>query len=430
MKCFKILCTGFFIFLLIPAKTDAQFFKKLGKTVRDVANKTLADGNSTDKQPADKTATKSVAVWNSKPTNSQESSFDFSKYNISVSPAGSASFIEGEYFMENYSTIEVKDNKIFPRVVVGVLSEKERLSESSEGSENDIAHIYENGTLINDVLLNKLDKSWLDLNKKYDWYFIKDVANIGDNNKYVVASKNKMGYIISFKGKTYGPYMVVSNMIIDRTGNKFYATVSPQLKDMENQKSYLVSNDGKLKPFEFGGDLLANIDFTEGCAIISPVTALATKITKEENEARQEALQKQMSDLMMNHPNESDVIFFNGKKLINILTSSPWLDVSGKNIFSIQVDATNNFLRGLYLNGKNIADARPAQGQAWSNEDGSNWAYVSNDGKKNHLIFKDGADIISCIHPREVNAGNKTFMVWFMYDRAKSDDIKLCYKEL
>lgn len=402
MKILKIFFAGFFIFLLVPEKTDAQFLKKLGKTVKELATKTLADDNSTSKtSDDDKSTSQSVAVFESKTTNSQESSFDFTKHNISVSNAGSASFIKGEYFMEKYSTIIVKDNKIFPRVVVGVLSEKERLSESGEGSENDVAHIYENGSRVNDVLLSKLDKTWLDINKKYDWYLIKEVSNMGDNNKYVMPGKNRQAYIISFNGKAYGPYLMVSKMIIDKTATRFYATVSPELKDVENQKAYLLSNDGKLKPIEFGGELLANINFTEGCTIISPVTALATKMAKEENETKHEALQKQWTDLMINHPEESDVIFFTGKKLTNILTATPWLDMSGTNIFSIQVDATNNFPRGLYVNGKNIADARPAMGQAWSNEDGSNWAYVSYDGAKSlsHLIFKDGTDITSILHP-------------------------------
>ena len=412
---------------------QAQFFKKLGKTVKEVANKTLSNDNSNNKTSTDDRSTaQSVAVLDSKVTNSKQSSFDYAKHNVTILKGGSASFIKGEYFKENYSTIEVKDNKIFPRVVVGVLSEKERLSESSEGSENDIAHIYENGSMVNDVLISKLDKSQIDINKKYDWYLIKEVANMGDKNKYVKPTKNKMAYTISFNGKTYGPYLMVSKMIIDKNGTRFFATVSPSMKDLENQKVFLLSNDGKLKPIGFGGELLANINFTEGCTIISPVTALVTKIAKEENEAKQEALQKQMEDLMMNHQNESDVEFFNGKRLTNILTATPWLDQSGNNIFSIQVDATNNFARGLYLNGKNIADARPTIGQAWSNEDGSNWAYVNYDGAKSlsHLIFKDGTDISSILHPRQVAVGDKTFMAWFMYNRANSDEILTCYKEL
>lgn len=432
MKTFKRLITVVISLLFLSAKAEAQFFKKLGKTVKEVAAKTLSDDNANGTTTTGNSNDESVAVLASKPTNSTKSSFDFAKYNIKVSKAGTASFIKGDYFIESYSNVQVKDGQIFPTIVVGKMTEAEKLSELGEGSDKDVVFIYENGVKKVETTVGHLDKNLHLLNKKYDWYLVKEVANSGDDNKYVLPSKNKMAYTISFKGKTYGPYLMVSKMILNKAGTRFYATVSPGMKDLENEKTYLLSNDGKLKPIEFGGELLANIDFTGGCTIVSPVTSLISKMTKEEDEGKQEALQKQIADLMMNHPNESDVIFFNGKKLSNILTATPWLDMSGTNIFSIRVDASDKFPRGLYLNGKNIANAEPAQGQAWCNEDGSNWAYLNYYGARSelHLTFQDGTDVSSVIHPQQVVAGNKTFIVWFMYDRTKSDDISMCYKEL
>lgn len=241
-----------------------------------------------------------------------------------------------------------------------------------------------------------------------------------------------MSYNIFMNGKTYGPYIMVSTMIIDNTKTRFYATVSLTEKDLENQKVYLLSNNGKLKPIDFGGGLLANINFTNGCTIISPATLLGSKIAKEENEAKQKVLQDQMTDAMMNHPNENSVIFFSGKKLPDILTATPWLDHSGNNLFSIKVDAGNGLEAGLYINGEKIADSKPQQGQAWCNADGSNWAYAEHDYKEGslHLIFKDGTNVPGVTHPRQIVAGDKNYIVWFMHDRTKSDVINRCSKEL
>jgi len=435
----KIIRTVIFLFLcliVIVPNSNGQLLKKLSKTVKQIASESISGDDKAVKTTSEEVASNGTEQESRQLSNtSAEPIIDFEKHGITVTKSGVASFNSGEYFMERYSSIQAKDNNIVPTVVVGLMTEKERLSELGEGSGSDAAIVYENGTKAQETTVDKLDKNLLLLNKKQDWYLIKEVANTGDKNKYIKVAKNGMGQLISFNSKTYGPYMMVSKMIIDKTQTHFYATVSPSMQDLENQKSYLLSSDGKLKPIEFGGELLANINFTNGCMILSPATRFASEIAKEENEAKQDALQKKMTDAMVNHPDESDVIFFNGKKLTNILTASPWLDISGNNLFSIKVDASGKFGAGLYLNGEKITDEKPSEGQAWCNADGTNWVYsVTHPQDKSydqiHLIFKDGTDIPRVIHPRQISVGNKTYMVWFMYDRAKSSEIEMCSKEL
>jgi hypothetical protein len=100
----------------------------------------------------------------------------------------------------------------------------------------------------------------------------------------------------------------------------------------------------------------------------------------------------------------------------------------------VKLDSEPGFPRGLYLNGKNVADGRPQPGQAWSNEGGTNWAYADIDFSDRehslHLYFKDGTNVPGVIHPREIFNGDKSYMVWFAYDRVASDAIICCSKEL
>jgi hypothetical protein len=432
MKIFKIFLVAIVSLFFVPATTHAQFLKKVAKTAKQVAKSTFSDDESPEKTSSDPAGTNQSEGSKSVLKKTDAQNIDFEKHQISVSVSATASFLAGEFFMENYSSIQAKDHKIIATVVVGVMTEEERLSESGDASEKDVAIIYENGRRKNETTIGNLDKDLLFLNKKYDWYPIKEVANGTESHQYIKPAKNGMSYNISINGKTYGPYLMVGKMIIDYTKTRFYATVSVTQKDLEDQKIYLLSNSGKLKPIDFGGELLANIDFTNGCTIISPVTLLVSKIAKEENEAKQKALQDQMADVMMNHPNENSVIFFDGKKLPNILTATPWLDHSGNNLFSIKVDQGNGLEAGLYLNGKKIEENEPGQGQGWCNADASNWAYAVHDYKEGalHLIFKDGTDVPGVIHPRQIVADGKNYIVWFMYDRTKSDEINMCSKEL
>lgn len=416
------------LFGLYPATIHAQFIKKLGKSVKQVGNAVLKDdkkssGNNDDTPAGEATGgntnqTKAAAV------------IDFTKYNIVSKTAGHAAFNAGEYFIENYSYILPDGDGLKSVVAVGVMDEKERLSELGEGSGKDVAVIYENGVKTATATISQLDKKNNVRSKKYDWYYINESRG-GNNDPYIkVGGANGMAYTIVFNGKKYGPYLLVFGMIVDNTKSRFYATVSVTRKDIEQQKTYLLSNDGKLKPVEFGGSLLANIDFSNGCTIIAPAARYAAMMAKEDNETKQEAIQQKMTDAMMNHQNENDIIFLDGRKMVNIYSSSPWLSQSGDNIFSVKEDGDEKLPAGLYLNGKNIANARPQPGEAWCNTEGTDWAYIKYESGGAHLIFKDGADIRSALHPRQIVAGNKNYIAWFMYSRAVSDEITICFKEL
>jgi len=422
----------FFLYLFLisgfmPVATQAQFLKKLGKTVKQIAQETVASDTAANNASAPSPKTASATSK----TASQMPAVDFEKHGIAVAHAGSASFNAGEGFLEEYSSVKIEDGKIIPIAPVLVLSESERLSEGDDVSGNDAVKIYEDGKPVKTTTLDALDKTAMKAeNEKYDWYAI--IENRDDtNNPYIKSAPNAMSFTITFNGKKYGPYMMALGMIVDKTKSRFYATVSVSQKDLEQRKMYLLSDDGKLRPLDLGGDLLANIDFSNACVVIPPATRYAYLMAKEDDEAKQQALQQQMTDAMMNHQNENDIAFLDGSKMSNMYTSSSWLGQTGNNIFSLKADSDEKRPAGLYLNGKVIAkDAHPQQGQAWCNGEGANWAYIDYKPDGDHLIFKDGTNITSAQHPRQIMLNGKSYMVWFMYNRAKSDEIILCSKAL
>lgn len=404
-----------------PILTQAQFLKKLGHTVKQVAKEAVAP------EETSQTASSASASPSLSPAASTPALPDARAHQITVLPAGLASFRAGEYFIEAYSFIKVSDEGFQPVVTVGQMTTKERLSELGEGSDEDVAYVYEGGKKVRTTTVAQLDSHQEAMNKQYDWYATPSIVNTGKEDQYV--KRAPLSVSIVFQGKKYGPYQLVSQMIVSEDKTRFFATVCPTIEDMQQQKSYLLSNDGKLKPIAFGGDLLANIFFTTGCMILSPATALASAMAREEDEAKQAALQQQMVEAMTQHPNENDVIFFDGRKLTGVITENKWLDQSGHNLFSTRADPGNGFKAGLYLNGKWIAADKPHEGHAWCNSDGTNWVYGSL-GEVEPLVFKDGTQVKEAIHPRQITLQGKSYLVWFMYDRTRSDEITFCSKPL
>ncbi len=429
-----------FIFLLlvsiylIPVSSSGQILKKLGRVAKEAAKAAVVtDANNTEKPVENSTAENTPpSIVKQKKADKNTNLFDYEKHGIKTSRVGSASLRSGEYFIERYSTVQSQNDHMLTTVVVGIMTRAEQLSELGEGSDKDIAFIYENGSKASETTVGKLDKKLLALNEKYDWYLIKEEAKGGADNKYIKPNINSNGYEISFNGKTYGPFIMVSNLIVDKTGTRFYASVFPSQKDLQNTNAYLLSNEGKLKPIAYGGDLFANIDFSNGCIVVPLVSELSLRMAKEKDESRQASIREQLTDAMINHPDKSNVIFFGGKKLSNVYTSSPWLDKSGNNIFSVNRNGDNGMESGLYLNGKKIADDHPQRGMAWCNENASNWAYWSSiaGDPKRYLIFKDGTKVSQVIHPRHLVINGKNYMVWFTYDPKDSDEIRLCTKEI
>ncbi|HEU4555935.1 MAG TPA: hypothetical protein VFS25_24025 [Chitinophaga sp.] len=426
MNTYRIFICIVFPFFMVPAASKAQFLKKLGNSVKQVAKEAVSNDNSADNAPYSNTSSTDHTTPGSKAALKAPAP-DFEKQGIAVMDAGSAAYNAGQYFIEQYSSVTPSVNGLKAIVAVGLMTGKERLSELGEGSGNDVAYIYENGRKTQTTTVGKLDGSLLTLNKKYDWYAMNNVVNTGNESRYI--KKSALSVSIVFNGKKYGPYKAVTQMIISKDNTKFFATVCPTINDLEQQKNYLLSNDGKLKPIAFGGDLLANRRFTTGCMILSPVTAIASRLAKEEDEKKQAVLQQQMTDAMMNHQNENDVIFFSGRELKGVITEYKWLDNSGNNLFSTKTDAGGGWEAGLYLNGKKIANDKPHEGHAWCNADATSWAYGSL-GEVEDLVFKDGTRVSKAYHPRQIEYGGKSYLVWFMYDRVQSAEIKMCSKAL
>lgn len=431
MKTISFLCFLITAVFLIPTTGNAQIFKKIGTVAKEAAKAAISGDPSVENSTGSRPVQQGHAARSKNARKEDKTKqFDFEKHQINLTNAGLASRSAGEYFLSDYSSIQSKNGVIHSIVVVGKMTEAERLSELGEGSDQDVAFIYENGNKTGETTVGDLDKDLLILNKKYDWYPNMNEATSGDNNKFIKPNINKNGYEISIKGKTYGPYQMVSNMIVSKTGDRFFAVVLPSVKDLEGMKSYLVSTDSPLKPFVYGGDLLANVDFSNGCTIIPISTEWGYKIMKEEDESRKKEFQDQLAASMTRFPNKGNVTFFGGKKLTNIYVSDPWLDGSGNNIFSVNRNGDSEMEPGLYLNGEKISDARPQRGQGWSNPEGNNWAYWGSDvgDTKLYLVFKDGTKVPRVIHPRYLVAGGKNYMAWFIHDSA--GEIKLCAKEM
>lgn len=146
MKIFKTFLVTIVSLFFFSATTQAQFFKKVAKTAKQVAKSTFSDDDESQKNPPTGQAAANKSATNSKSVlKSSLPDIDFEKHQISVLISGTASFNSGEFFMEKYSSIQAKDDKIISTVVVAVMTEEERLSELGEGSGKDVAFIYENG---------------------------------------------------------------------------------------------------------------------------------------------------------------------------------------------------------------------------------------------------------------------------------------------
>lgn len=419
------ICTVVCLFIC-PVFTQAQFLKKLGHTVKQVAQEAVSPQESPQESPEAAPSPRPSAA-SASPQASAPAVLDAEAHHISVSPAGIASFHAGEYLIEKYSSITASDSGFKVLVVVGQMTSTERLSELGEGSVQDVAYVYQNGEKVRTTTVSQLDPHLKAMNIQYDWYATPSIVNTEKESRYV--THTPLSATIVFHGKKYGPYQDVLEMIVNRDNTRFFAIVCPTVDDLAQQKNYLLSNEGKLKPMPFGGELLANAAFTTGCMILSPVTTLASRMAREEDETKHDALQQQMMEQMSQHPNENDVIFFDGRKLTGVMTERKWLDQSGNHLFSTKTDAANGFKEGLYLNGTWIAADIPHEGHAWCNVEGTNWVYGSL-GEVEDLVFKDGTRIIHAIHPRQITSAGKSYMVWFMYDRTRSDQITVCRKLL
>ena len=411
------------IFLLcqLPLTLQAQFLKKLSNSIKETAKEVVLD----DSRPSSSNVSSNNSAVSKNQSKFQAT--DLEKHDITVVHAGSASFEANEYFLEKHSFITVTDSGITATVAVYHSTSNELSNTSVQNAAMDIVYIYENGIKTKIIAKDQLNDRSLALNTKYDWYPDINVVNTDVENKYI--ENGTLTKTIVFNGKRYGPYHLIYQMIVSKDKARFYALVSPTLNDMEAQKCYLLSADGKLTTISFGGNLMANIDFTAGCIILSPVTILESRLAREKDEEKQAALQQQMTDMELNHRNEDDVIFFSGKKLKRVITEYKWLDCSGNNIFSTKTDSGDGFEAGLYLNNKKIANNRPHEGHAWCTADATDWAYGSM-GELEDLAFKDGTQVHNAYHPRQIEYRGKSYLVWFMYDRTQSDEIVLCSKAL
>lgn len=420
-----------FLFL-VPANADAQVLKKIGRAVKEAAKAALSTGDDHSESDANTNGEATTNKHTERDNENEEELFDYEKHAVSLTDAGTASYRAGEYFMEPYSSIRVQDGQLASTVVVGVMTQAEQLSELGEGSKQDVAILYENGKKSKETTVGALDPTLAFQNTQYDWYFIREEAKGGTDETYVKRNVAKNAYEISFLGKKYGPYTMISSMIVDKTKSRFYALVIPSVKDLEQTKAYLVSNEGTLTPMPYGGELLANRDFSQVCTVVPMSYALGEQLMHENDQTKIKAIQDQLTLSATQSPNKNHITFADGKKLESIYALSPWLNASGSHIFSMNNNGDSGLEAGLYLDGKMISDGMVQRGQAWCNQAGSNWALWGNvkGDPKLYLIFKDGTKVPTPIHPRHLIVEGKEYIAWFTYDPRYTDKIRLCSKAL
>ncbi|GAA4319006.1 hypothetical protein [Compostibacter hankyongensis] len=413
---------------VLVTAAQAQFLKKLKNTVKEVAGTALsgdaAGGDAAQPGPGSDI-----------PQGGKLSVSGLEQQGVTVVHAGSAAFLKGEYFIEDHSGVAVRDTMITATVVVGVMTKAESLSEAGMGSEKDAAYIFENGKKSQETTVGGLDKALVDASRRYDYPWTVELSpgNDKEYDRYVSGdAAGSLRISIHFNGKTYGPYMAVNKLYVDKTRSKFYAIVLPDAENASRMNYLLVSGQGKSRSIGLASDILFNRDLDHPCLLLPAGYEEMAALSKITDDTQREQLQQQMTRQMMEHSGEGSTVFENGKMLKDIPINDPWLDLSGNNLFSIMVESgSNKQPAGLYLNGKKISDEAPSPGQGWCNAAASAWAFLGGGaGQGNYLIFSDGTDIKSPLHPRQLVVNGRSYMTWFMYDRGKSDEILLCSKPL
>ena len=386
----KIFAIPVVLLMFGSSQLQAQLFQKLKDKV---ANK-LA-GNNQQNNPA-------AANADAKPFT------DFAKYNITTSVAAAQNGIAGKSHAFNAAHSVYKVGAGGPVADVIFYGADRDLGEAQIYQQSDHAYIYENGKLVGQKTVGDIQSdNTFDADKNRPDY---PQPYAGAMTEFL-----SQGYPpqFMFKGKTYTEYMMVSKSVISPDKSKFYAIGGASEND--GMTYYLFSAGKKIKLPAMAAGIMVNADFS---------AAGAYGFVNQVNTDQGGAGMMQSAGNALSH---SDVYFTDGSVLKNSgMTMNAWLDPSGKNILSADLQGGN------YVNGKQVSTEGSQPGDLWCGKDGTHWAYFKNIGsdQPGHLKFYDGADIPNAVNPRQLVANGKTYVVWLQYEDLYSGDLLFCTKEL
>lgn len=435
---FAFLCVC--VICLSTPRSYGQFLKKLKKTVKELVATPPADGSVPPAGSATGKSSNHKKAQNASNNNSDPNALlkDAAAHGIEKLAEIQVDF-KNQYICIYYTAIESRQGAIVATIPIGTFTREETLSELGEGSDNDQVEIFENGVQTRQLTAGELKKETglIQAHKKYDYPWGTELVRNSkkEADQYVKkgAGQGGMYRSIVFKGKNYGPYMIIGDLLVSNDQQRFFAQICPDLKAAESGNYSLLGMDGKIRVLPTGGDLIANLDFTSA-AVMIPAAGMkinaSMHITSEQEAA---ALQAEATELMQSAPNKGNVYFLNGKTLEEVLLSDGWLDQSGNNFFATISDKNSGFEKGAYLNGKKIFEEGIKKGQGWSNADGSSWAitYFSfNPGEGNQLIFSDGTKINEARDVHQLFVNGKYYMVWYNYNHKYGDMLRVYKKAL
>lgn len=427
----------------IPA-SQGQFFKKLKKTVKELVVTPPEGSKSTASGSMSASNTHSNQTIQGKRSATAEDPNlvilrDHASHGIdqicTITVDG-----KNQYIFMDYTSIGLQNNQITAQIPIGTFTKSEALSELGEGSEKDQVQLYNNGVIAKAYTAAELknELSLLAEHKRYDYPWGQELVRnakkeADDYVKKSVGSRG-MGSLIQFKGKKYGPYLLIGDLLVSKDRGRFFAQISPNIKSAEKGVYYILGMDGKTRSLPTGGDLIANLDFSSGAVVIRTAAITLNAALHNNDESGTGAkLTSQGTAEAQTAPNKGNVYFLNGNTLENVLLSNGWLDQSGQNFFSSTIEPDSGFDKGTYLNGKKICDQAVQISRGWTNPSGTAWALEGDNFTKDgriQLIFSDGTRIYEARDVHQLVVDGKYYIVWYNYNHKYSDQLTVYKKAL
>ena len=427
-------------------RSQAQFLKKLKKTVKEIVA-TPAEhnaGSSENQEPVTVHKGSRPGSGFLKTDPNQATFNDLASHGITQIAALQVDYIH-QYIFRDLTNIDLNPDvlasqtPVIATIPIGRFTKEESLSELGEGSDKDEVTIYLNekaGQTLSAAALKQL-KNLPEKHNKYDYPWGEEIVRSAKKqaDDYVKKGTGPNGLYSSivFKSKSYGPYLVIGDLMISRDKSRFLAQVSPDMAYAKNGKYCLLGMDGKTRDLPTGGDLIANDGCTTGAVIIPSAAILLNEALHLTDEQKSAAMQTKGTQLMQSAPNKGNVYFLKGKTLENVLISDGWLDQTGGNFFATTQEKDSGFDKGIYLNGKKIDGHFVKRGSGWANAEGSSWAILIDDilqVEGDQLLFSDGTHIYEARDAHPLFIQGKYYMVWYTYNHQYSNQLRVFKKQL
>jgi hypothetical protein len=220
------------------------------------------------------------------------------------------------------------------------------------------------------------------------------------------------GMAIKFKGKTYGPYKMVTDIQVAVDKSWFVALV------LQNGKFSVVSSDGQVLPIDGPASKLKVSSNGKKFLVVSKegdgmdVEMMSMDMSKMTEEKMMEFVKKQAEKQQKAGPPQTTIISNGGKKYgpypsANLSDNNPaFCKTGGDNWYMIMDNA-------LYVNGIKLKQFSTDQVSlitcdTWISADGKRYAYTS----YTNLVFSDGSVFPSPIRMDIEIKDGKTFLKW------------------